>query len=136
VLLARIRTDPGFEPGLTYQVAADLELFPSLVWGDPFVFLLYERLRRAEPKLSLYYFYTITSDLWLDVAHYAAALATRVRSEEPLTTDFLSPLGDELGAAFKRNAKARALLGDALQLTSDWLHDNASCHAQLTFYGA
>jgi hypothetical protein len=135
VELARIKVEPGLEPGLTYQVSADVWHLPSLVWGDPFVFFFYQDLCRAEPRFDLYGVLEIASELWLDVARHTAASGDRVRNEEPIPADYLKVFGSDFTQIIGR-PRVRKHIADALQLTSLWLHENAERHPTLTFYGA
>jgi hypothetical protein len=132
---AHVRHETGFDIGLTYQVSADVEYFPSLVWSDPFVMLFYETSRRADSRFDLYGVCAFPSESWILVARSAEETEDRLRSEHAIPADIILLGGGELGRLLKSTGVRRQVI-EALQLTSRWLRDAANYHPALTFYGA
>jgi len=132
---SRIKFDPGLEPGLTYQVSAHVDYFPSLVWSDPFVMVFYSTLLRMESRFDLYGVTEISAENWMVVARVAEETEDRLRAEHSIPADILLLGGGELGRRLKSTGVRRQVI-DALRLTSQWLRDAADHHSTLTFYGA
>ncbi|MDQ0465997.1 hypothetical protein QO010_003790 [Caulobacter ginsengisoli] len=138
--LAHIRHEPGYEGGLCYQVSADRDRFPSLIWGDPFVLLLSGALSLAHPRFDLYGVCEMPAQAWIGVARAAEETEDRLRAERSIPADLLYRSGELLAdgeiSRLLRSAAGRGRVFDALQLTSFWLREAAGQHPTLTFFGA
>src|SRR4051812_36838105 len=119
--LAYIKTDRGFEGGLTFQVSADVYHSSSLVWGEPLVGFFYSRLLAAEPQFDLYGVHKIASAKWREVASYARELADKIRSGGEFPADYFVWDESEYREFREGGDETLRRLGEALALTARWL---------------
>ena len=134
--LARIKPDPGFEGGLSYQVSADLRRLPSLVLYESLIGFFYLPLLGAEPRFDPYSVHVITSPQWVGIARTVEAAGDRLR-ESGLNDSIYSDFDDGELLRFLEGGGEGALeeVIDALRLSARWLRQEAGCHPALTFYG-
>jgi hypothetical protein len=131
--LAYIKQEPGLERGLTYQISANVDHLPSLVWKDPFAFIFYPALTRASVHFDLYGMCELPAASWTDLARVAEETEDRLRLKNSGPADIFS-IGSELRDLLESTGGRRRLT-DALQLTAYWLREAASQYPTLTFYG-
>jgi|GEM_PF-6811980 len=111
----RVYTATGLEPGLTYQVAENLDRGDeSLVIEEGLFDLLFPMIARACPEVDPYGLTTITNEAWRELA-----------------SDIARSIDEIAGAAGDDGVQVASNLRTIIR----WLTDRAGNEGSLTLYG-